>query len=82
MKDEFFGMGPDQFMWTAEAEGESGLIDTRETKINSIVNDLNRRKHEDPSVDSTDYVDEIIEQNGVEIESLTTAERRLIDRHI
>ncbi len=82
MKGEFFGMDPDQFGWMAEAEGESDLIDTRETKVNSIINELGKRKRENPSVDPMHYIDEVIEKNGIKIKSLTESERRAIDRHI
>ncbi|MDD3678962.1 MAG: hypothetical protein PHT36_01825 [Patescibacteria group bacterium] len=82
MKGEFFGMDPDQFAWMAEAEGESDLIDTREAKINKIVEKIRALKRESPDVDPLCHIDRIIEDQGIGVASLTDGERKIIDREI
>lgn len=78
--DDFMGsnMSLGQFGFMAEAEGQDDLVDTRDAKLNAICNELD----ELDGMDKDDYIDDIIESKGIDIDELTASERRRIDRHI
>lgn len=83
MNNEIFGgLDPDQFGFMAEAEGQDDLVDTREAKLNAIVNDINDFKRANPGVDVMDHIDNIIEDHNIEIESLSPDERSIIDDNL
>jgi hypothetical protein len=83
--NDFFGMDDlslGQAMYMAEAEGVTDMTSTRLTKINAICNDLDGIRNRDPYADLDDYIDQVIERYGVDIDTLTDEERRMIDGHL
>ena len=82
MGNEFFGMDEADFMIRAEEEGHWDLVDTRLAKINAIANELDRRKEENPYTDPMDYIDEVIEDEGLDPEDISPTEKSIINRHL
>ena len=82
---DFFGMEDlslGQAMYMAEAEGQTDMVNTRLAKINAITNDLDRLQRLDPDTDPMDYIDDVIENYGIDVYSLTDDERSMIDEHL
>lgn len=82
MSKEFFGMDPDQFLYMAEAEGKTDMVDTREAKINAIFNKVIEFRIDNSEVDVMEVIDEIIESEGIDVGDLTRSEKQIIDEAI
>ena len=78
MGGEFFGMDGISF---GEGLGrlEEEEIEARKTSIKNITKALD---HLDPSIDKMERIDDIIEGEGIDIDSLTPEEKRKINKHL
>ena len=72
-----FNINSNYFKYMAEASGMDNLIDTREAKINAIINDL-RCSYEDPNL----IWRNICYRHGIDPSSLTEREQNKINRGI
>ena len=85
MNGEFFGMENIDLpgaMIRAEEEGLTDMVDTRDAKINAIAKELDKLKRRDPYIDTMQYIDDIIEGQGIDIGTLSAKEKNIINRHI
>ena len=68
------------FMYMAETEGHTNLVNTRTAKVNAVIKDLKDIKYKVENVN--DYVEMILGRHGLTENMLTDAECNKIMREV
>lgn len=69
-----------EYLFMAEANGMDNLVDTRDAKINAIIKDLKNYIRQGTDINDIKLQESVCKKHGMQLENLTQAEIRRIER--
>ena len=70
------------FLYMAEADGITSIVQTRTAKINAAVKDFKKSLRNGYNIDDPDIQNKILSKYDLSVDDLTNSERRYIISHV